>query len=187
MVVGVREKSNLDDPLRYSLAPPVRVLLPSYYYPHTFYFLLEEIGYNLRSNRDNEARGNACGVWYKRGHMERDWLLSQGCPWFTKDRLMEQSDETRMWFCKICGLPALVTVIRGAEGRPPQVKRECPVCQNNKTALVRLPYATKLLMQELAGMNIIVRVLVTPYEGPEDIAQIFGGDKLIGTGTIIKE
>lgn len=100
---------------------------------------------------------------------------------------MEQSDKTQMWFCKICGLPALVTVVRGVDGRPPQVKRECTICQNNKTAMVRLPYATKLLMQELAGMNIIIRVLVTPYEGQEDVAQIFAGDKVIGSGDVSKE
>ena len=118
--------------------------------------------------------------------MERDCFLSQGAPWFTKDRLMEQSDETRMWFCKICGLPALVTSVKGVDGRPSYVKRECGICQDNKTALIRLPYATKLLMQELAGMNIIVRVLTTSFEGKEDITQIFGGDKVIGSGTLIK-
>lgn len=116
--------------------------------------------------------------------MERDNLLSQGAVWFTKDRLMEQSDETRMWFCKICGLPALVTVTKDREGKP-RVKRECTICESNKTAEVKMPFATKLLMQEFMGMNIIIRVLTTPFSEPGDTAQIFAGEKVIGKGTVM--
>ena len=83
---------------------------------------------------------------------------------FAKDRLMEQSDAYRMWFCKICGLQAIV-VKEDPENKIPS-RRECTVCQTNKVAMVKLPFATKLLMQELAGMNIICRVLTTECGEP---------------------
>lgn len=85
--------------------------------------------------------------------MERDMILALGGMAFIKDRMMEQSDEYRMWVCDLCGLPAMD---RGDV-------RECLVCQSNKVSKVRLPYATKLVFQELMAMNIVPRIMVTPY------------------------
>ena len=97
-------------------------------------------------------------------HMERDCLLANGCPAFVRDRLMEQSDEYRMHYCKVCGLPATVVKGNPAEGIPES--KECKVCQSTDIAYVRLPYATKLLMFEFMGMGIVFRVLTDPYEEP---------------------
>jgi len=85
--------------------------------------------------------------------MERDMILALGGVAFIKDRMMEQSDEYRMWVCDLCGLPAMD---RGDV-------RECLVCQSNKVSKIRLPYATKLVFQELMAMNIVPRIMVTPY------------------------
>lgn len=92
--------------------------------------------------------------------MERDCILAQGAPSFTKDRLMEQSDETRVWFCKLCGLPAQ-KCSGGAS-----TKQECRLCGTNKIAEVRMPYATKLAMQEFMSVNVIVRVITSPFGEP---------------------
>ena len=121
-------------------------------------------------------------VWWSlvSKHMERDCMLAQGAPAVTRDRLMEQSDEFRMWFCQICGLPIVDIAGNPSKNIPPQ--RECRVCQTNKVVQIRLPYATKLVMQEFAGMNMIMRVLTTPYSGTykcEDILQVDLGDKKI--------
>lgn len=104
--------------------------------------------------------------------MERDALIAHGCPWFGKDRLMEQSDETRVWLCKICGLPAIVI----NEGT--SLKKECRVCETNQVSCVRMPYATKLLMQDFAGMNVIIRVLTSPHGG--NTAALYAGRRKIG-------
>jgi DNA-directed RNA polymerase beta subunit len=128
--------------------------------------------------------GRKLGGGFKVGHMERDCLLAQGCSWFTKDRMVEQSDETTLWFCKICGLPALTTVIKGEDGNRDQIKSECRICQDNKIAMIKIPYGTKLFMQELGAMNIIVRVMMTPYGNPEESVSIFAGDKKFATGPL---
>lgn len=86
--------------------------------------------------------------------MERDIILALGASAFIKDRMMEQSDEYRMWVCDLCGLPAM------DKGDI----RECLVCQTNKVSRIRLPYATKLVFQELMAMNIVPRIIVTPFK-----------------------
>lgn len=97
--------------------------------------------------------------------MERDCLLANGCPAFVRDRLMEQSDEYRMHYCKVCGLPA--TVVKGNPAAGIEESKECKVCLSKDIAYIRLPYATKLLMFEFMGMGIVFRVLTDPYEEPK--------------------
>jgi len=87
--------------------------------------------------------------------MERDCLLGQGAARIIRDRLMEQSDEFRMWVCDICGLQAHVE-----QG---EKVKECRVCGTIKVSKIRIPYGAKLTIQELQAMNIVPRILPTPY------------------------
>jgi DNA-directed RNA polymerase beta subunit len=73
----------------------------------------------------------------------------------TRDRLMEQSDEFRMWVCNTCGLPAHVE----KEG----FVRECKVCGTSKISKIRIPFGTKLISQELMVMGVTPRVMVHPF------------------------
>ena len=98
------------------------------------------------------------------GVVAHNCLLANGCPAFVKDRLMEQSDEYRMWFCKVCGLPAIV--VKGSPELNIPPSKECRVCQSKDIAYVKLPYATKLLMYEFMGMGIVFRVLTDSFEDP---------------------
>jgi DNA-directed RNA polymerase II subunit RPB2 len=109
--------------------------------------------------------GRKVGGGFRVGHMERDCLLANGCPAFVRDRLMEQSDEYRMHYCKVCGLPA--TVVKGNPAEGIEESKECKVCLSKDIAFIRLPYATKLLMFEFMGMGIVFRVLTDPYEEPK--------------------
>ena len=125
--------------------------------------------------------------------MERDTIIGHGCAGFGKDRLFEQSDETRAWLCRVCGLPALVidenigSRTRAGTSSSSNIvkkensKKECRVCESNDIVLVRMPYATKLLMQEFSGMNVIIRVLVTPHG---NVASLYNGNKKIGESEI---
>ena len=97
------------------------------------------------------------------GHMERDNLLGQGGAHFAKDRLMEQSDKAKFWYCDICGLQAIAVAEK--KDAPPRV--ECQVCQTTKVSLVTIPYATKLVTQEFAAMGVISRISTVPYEEPK--------------------
>nr|QBK86388.1 MAG: DNA-directed RNA polymerase subunit beta [Marseillevirus LCMAC102] len=152
------------------------------YYQRLKHMVIDKVHARSRGGRTRLTRqpkeGRKQGGGFRVGHMEKDVILGQGSAWFNKDRLMEQSDETRIWFCKICGLQALVIVGDPQRNIPP--RKECRVCQSNKVALVRMPYATKLLMQELAGMNVIMRVLPTTYD---EVSLTVNGEH-IATGKI---
>jgi len=100
--------------------------------------------------------GRSLGGGLRTGTMERDCLLAQGAARLVRDRLMEQSDEFRMWVCDMCGLPAHVE----QQGKI----RECRVCGTTKVSRIRIPYGTKLINQELMAENIIPRVLTTPFK-----------------------
>ena len=60
---------------------------------------------------------------------------------------MESSDNYRMWICKRCG--SFCTV------NPERNKYECRQCKNETFfAQIRLPYACKLLFQEVQSLGI---------------------------------
>lgn len=99
--------------------------------------------------------GRNAGGGLRIGTMERDCMLGQGASRFVRDRLMEQSDEFRTWMCNICGLPAHVE----QEGRI----RECRVCSTTDVSKIRIPYGTKLIVQELMAENIVPRILTVPH------------------------
>lgn len=95
----------------------------------------------------------------KFGFMERDMLLAQGLPWSVKDRMMDQSDNYSMWVCSLCGLPAL-KVKEDASRRANMIKRmKCAVCGTEECTKIYIPYATKLIVQELMSTNIICRMI----------------------------
>lgn len=95
--------------------------------------------------------GRNAGGGLRVGYMEKDTLMAQGVPHFIKDRLMEQSDETKAWYCTSCGL-------QNDDSFTDKVKT-CKNCGSNDINFVSLPYATKLLTHELAGLGIITRIL----------------------------
>jgi DNA-directed RNA polymerase beta subunit len=71
---------------------------------------------------------------------------------FTKERLMECSDSFSCYSCKDCGLLAVAN--------PEQGIWSCKGCGNNTNfSHINVPYATKLLLQELETMNISSRLI----------------------------
>ena len=84
--------------------------------------------------------------------MERDCVAAHGMAEFTKERLMECSDAFPCSVCKDCGLIAISNPASGIW--------LCKGC-GNKTNFspVHIPYASKLLMQELETMCISSRII----------------------------
>lgn len=101
--------------------------------------------------------GRALGGGLRVGTMERDCILGQGAASFQKDRLMTCSDEFKMWICNVCGLQARVE--KGGE------VRECNICGTNDTSMIKIPYGTKLVNQELMVMNVVPRIFTVKREG----------------------
>ncbi len=84
--------------------------------------------------------------------MERDCVAAHGMSEFTKERLMECSDAFPCNVCRDCGLIAI--------SNPAQGIWHCRGCENRTNfSSVQIPYASKLLMQELETMCISSRII----------------------------
>jgi DNA-directed RNA polymerase II subunit RPB2 len=108
-----------------------------------------------------EGRSRAGGL--RIGEMERDVLISHGATRFCKDRLFDVSDKYQVNVCKKCGMIAACN--DGNNNNKFYTNSDftihmCKTC-GNKTdfALVDMPYANKLLFQELQTINVVPRII----------------------------
>ena len=87
--------------------------------------------------------------------MERDCILSHGSSTFLKEQLMEKSDKYSVHVCRKCGLISPVN-----EDKNIYMCKKC----NNVTnfSRVEIPYACKLMFQEVQTMSIAPRIITEP-------------------------
>ena len=97
-----------------------------------------------------EGRSRDGGLRF--GEMERDCMCSHGASRFTKGRMYDASDAFRVHVCKKCGMIAAYN--------DKMHIHHCRTCDNRiDFAYVEIPYACKLMMQELITMNIAPRII----------------------------
>jgi len=97
-----------------------------------------------------EGRSRDGGLRF--GEMERDCMASHGAARFVKERLYDSSDSFSVYICNKCGLIASFNNNKHIH--------LCKTCQNRTDfKYVEIPYACKLMMQELITMNIAPRIL----------------------------
>jgi DNA-directed RNA polymerase II subunit RPB2 len=97
-----------------------------------------------------EGRSRDGGLRF--GEMERDCMVSHGASRFTRGRMYDASDKYSVHICKKCGLIASYN--------DKMHIHHCRICDNRTDfAYVEIPYACKLLFQELNTMNIAPRIM----------------------------
>jgi DNA-directed RNA polymerase beta subunit len=93
------------------------------------------------------AEGRARDGGLRLGEMEVECNWAHGTMQFLKERTMDNSDNYRVYICKKCGSMANVN--------PDKKIYQCVPCNNNTHfAEIRIPYACKLLFQEIQTMSI---------------------------------
>jgi DNA-directed RNA polymerase II subunit RPB2 len=104
----------------------------------------------ILTRQPTEGRARSGGLRF--GEMERDCMISHGAALFLKERLMDVSDKYRVHVCENCGLFAVAEI--------DSQKFSCKYCPKDTTriAQVNIPYACKLLFQELMAMHIAPRI-----------------------------
>jgi len=99
----------------------------------------------ILTRQPTEGRSREGGL--RLGEMERDVLIAHGASALLYERMVESSDKYTMYVCELCGLPAYLDA---KTNRP-----KCPIHgESGQFAKVTVPYAFKLLLQELIALGI---------------------------------
>jgi DNA-directed RNA polymerase beta subunit len=108
------------------------------------------------------AEGRSRDGGFRIGEMERDVMIAHGMTRFCKERLYDVSDKYSVHVCKKCGMIASYN-----DGNKNKMYAHadfsvhlCKTC-NNMTDFVKvdIPYAYKLMSQELQTINIVPRLI----------------------------
>ena len=94
------------------------------------------------TRQPSEGRSKNGGLRF--GEMERDCIISHGCPYFLKERLFDMSDPFMIQICPSCGL--MISNIS-----------YCRSC-DKKIVKVYIPYAAKLLFHEITSMGMKLKI-----------------------------
>ena len=106
----------------------------------------------ILTRQPTEGRARNGGLRF--GEMERDCMISHGASLFLKERLVDVSDKYRIHVCEDCGLIAQADL--NAQ------RFICKSCKNVNFNIsqIYIPYACKLLFQELLAMHITPRIIL---------------------------
>ena len=105
----------------------------------------------MLTRQPTEGRAREGGLRF--GEMERDCLIGHGTAIVLKERLLDESDKTIVYFCEECGY-------LGFYDRFKDIYR-CTLCKKENTvSRVAVSYAFKLLLQELLSLGLSPQVVL---------------------------
>jgi len=108
------------------------------------------------------AEGRSRDGGFRIGEMERDVMIAHGMSKFCRERLYNVSDKYAVHVCKKCGMVATFnngdkSILRAKAG---MTVHKCNTCGNmTDFVYVEVPYAFKLMSQELQCINIVPRII----------------------------
>jgi DNA-directed RNA polymerase beta subunit len=108
------------------------------------------------------AEGRSRDGGFRVGEMERDVMLAHGMSRFCRERLYDSSDKYSVHVCNQCGL---IAAFNDGNHRRTFAKDDftvhlCATCDNTTDfSRVEVPYAYKLLSQELQTINVVPRLI----------------------------
>eukprot|EP01062_Namystynia_karyoxenos_P073503 TRINITY_DN70303_c0_g1_i1.p1 TRINITY_DN70303_c0_g1~~TRINITY_DN70303_c0_g1_i1.p1 ORF type:complete len:1239 (+),score=467.87 TRINITY_DN70303_c0_g1_i1:83-3718(+) len=142
-----------------------RVFFGPTYYQRLKHMVEDKIHSRARGPSQKLARqpseGRAKDGGLRFGEMERDCMIAHGASAWLKERLFHVSDHFRVHVCDQCGLFAVADLKtkRSAQSH----SFHCTFCKStSKISQVFMPYACKLLFQELMAMAIVPRIVSAP-------------------------
>ena len=108
------------------------------------------------------AEGRSRDGGFRIGEMERDVMIAHGMSRFCRERLYDVSDKYSVHVCKKCGMMASIN-----DGNKNKMYTNadftihlCKTCDNmTEFARVEIPYAYKLMAQELQTINVVPRII----------------------------
>ena len=99
------------------------------------------------------------------GEMERDAVVAHGMALYLKEKMLDTADPYGTFVCDECGLFAERMKRKGS--KPQASNRDiyfCPGCKNKtRISKIMIPYAFKLLLQEMMSMCIAPRIRVEQF------------------------
>ncbi|MFA5382167.1 MAG: DNA-directed RNA polymerase subunit B [Candidatus Micrarchaeia archaeon] len=102
----------------------------------------------LLTHQPTEGKAREGGLRF--GEMERDCLVAYGSSMLIKERLLEESDKTKLLICAKCGSVAVHDHIKNRDF--------CPLCDSTQMFEIELSYAFKLLLDEIKALGIFPRL-----------------------------
>jgi len=108
------------------------------------------------------AEGRSRDGGFRIGEMERDVMIAHGISRFCRERLYEVSDKYSTFVCNKCGM---IASFNNGDKNKKYSNNDfhihlCHTCDNRSDfSKVEVPYAYKLLSQELQTINIVPRII----------------------------
>jgi len=126
-----------------------KIFMAPCYYQRLKHMVVEKIHTRIAGPLDTLTRqpvaGRSRDGGLRFGEMEKDCMFSHGSTRVLKESLFDKSDKYHIPVCVDCG-------------NVPNKRTYCTKCENENIEMKNMPYATKVLYQELLSMGIKMKI-----------------------------
>ena len=141
---------------------------------------------NVLTRQTVQGRANSGGL--RIGEMDRDCLIAHGMSYFVKESMMVRGDQFYMAICNLSGCIAIYNETKNLFLSPhsdgplkfvENIDNDLNIVNVSRYgrdfSIVRVPYAFKLLMQELGTMNVQMRIITE--DNVDRLTSLFYGEE----------